>query len=73
MPLARVASYAVSVRAPRGKIDDFARAMRLGPDAVLGRIEADRLLFDLRTVAKSEVLRLIASLVRASRGEGEQG
>ena len=72
MPLARVPSYAVSVRAPRGKIADLARALRLGPDPVLGRIEADRLLLDMRTVAKSEVPRLIASLVRASR-EGEQG
>jgi L-seryl-tRNA(Ser) seleniumtransferase len=73
MPLARVPSYAVSVRAPRGKIADFARALRLAPDPVLGRIESDRLLFDMRTVAKSEVPRLIASLVRASRGEGKQG
>jgi L-seryl-tRNA(Ser) seleniumtransferase len=73
MPLARVASHAVSMRAPRGRIADFARALRLGPDPVLGRIEADRLLLDMRTVAKSEVPRLLASLVRASRGEGEQG
>ena len=73
MPLARIPSCAVSMRAPRGKIGDFARALRLGPDPVLGRIEADRLLLDMRTVAKSEVPRLVASLVRAIRGEGERG
>ncbi len=73
MPLARVPSHAVSVRAPRGKVADFARALRLGPDPVLGRIEADRLLLDMRTVANSEVPRLCASLVRVIRGEGGQG
>lgn len=73
MPLARVPSYAVSMRAPRGRIADFARALRLGPDPVLARIEADRLLLDMRTVADSEVPRLQASLVRAIRGEGDQG
>jgi L-seryl-tRNA(Ser) seleniumtransferase len=73
MPLARIPSYAVSMRAPRGKTAEFARALRLGPDPVLGRIEADRLLLDMRTVAKSEVPRLVASLVRAIQGEGERG
>ena len=73
MPLARIASYAVAIRAPGGKTANLARALRLGPDPVLGRIESDRLLLDMRTVAKSEVPRLIAALVRAleeGRGTG---
>ncbi len=71
MPLARVASYAVAIRAPRGKIADLARALRLGPDPVLGRVESDRLLLDMRTVSKQEVPRLIVSLVRAlAEGRG---
>jgi L-seryl-tRNA(Ser) seleniumtransferase len=73
MPLARVASYGVAIRAHRGTIAGLARALRLGPDPVLGRIESDRLLLDMRTVAGSEVPRLVAALVRAleeGRGTG---
>jgi L-seryl-tRNA(Ser) seleniumtransferase len=68
MPLARVPSHAVAIRSPRGRIADLARALRLDSDPVLARIESDRLLLDMRTVAKSEVPRLIASLVRALTG-----
>jgi L-seryl-tRNA(Ser) seleniumtransferase len=73
MPLARIASYAVAIRPPRGNAADLARELRLGPDPVLGRIESGRLLLDMRTVARREVPRLIASLVRAmeeGRGAG---
>jgi L-seryl-tRNA(Ser) seleniumtransferase len=62
MPLARVPSFAVSLRAPRGRVEDVARALRLAPDPVLGRIEANRLLLDMRTVTTREVPRLIATL-----------
>ncbi len=65
MPLARLPSFAVAIRPPRGRTADLARALRTGSDPVLGRIESDRLLLDMRTVAKGEVPRLIASLVRA--------
>lgn len=65
MPLARLQSFAVAIRPHRDGTADLARALRTGPDPVLGRIESDRLLLDMRTVAKGEVPRLIASLVRA--------
>jgi L-seryl-tRNA(Ser) seleniumtransferase len=65
LPLARVPSFAVALRPSRGKVDDLARALRLGADPVLGRIEADRLLLDMRTVDPGEISRMIASLVRA--------
>ncbi len=73
LPLARVPSFAVALRPSRGKVGDLARALRLGDDSVLGRIEADRLLLDMRTVDPAEIPRLIASLVRAldeERGRG---
>lgn len=73
MPLARVPSFAISLRAPRGRLGDLARALRVAKDPILARIEADRLLLDMRTVAKGEVPRLIASLVRALDGERETG
>ncbi len=73
MPLARLPSYALSLRVKKGKIADLARALRAGTDPVLGRIESDRLLLDMRTVAQREVPRLIASLVRALDGERGTG
>jgi len=65
MPLVRVPSFAVALRASRGKVGDLARELRLGPDPVVGRIEADRLLLDMRTVDPGQIPRLISSLVRA--------
>jgi len=48
-----------------------ARALRDGPDPVLGRIESNRLLLDMRTVASREVPRLIAALAAALDRETE--
>ena len=73
MPGAGIPSYALSIRAPRGTAAAFARALRTGPEPVLGRIESDRLLLDLRTVDPRDVPRLIASLVLALDGEKGAG
>ncbi|HEX7076910.1 MAG TPA: L-seryl-tRNA(Sec) selenium transferase [Candidatus Eisenbacteria bacterium] len=70
MPLARVPSFAVAIRAPRGRLEGLARALRLAPDPVLGRIEADRLILDLRTVPSRDVPRLVATLARVVDEEG---
>ena len=69
MPLARVPSYALALRPSRGKVEELARALRMGPDPVLGRIESGRLLLDLRTVNPGEIPRLVASIVRALEEE----
>jgi L-seryl-tRNA(Ser) seleniumtransferase len=69
MPLARVPSYALALRAPRGNVENLARALRTGPDPVLGRIESGRLLLDLRTVSPGEIPRLVTSIVRALEEE----
>lgn len=73
MPGAGIPSYALSIRAPRGTAAAFARALRTGPEPVLGRIESDRLLLDLRTVDPRDVPRLIAALVLAMDGERGSG
>jgi len=70
MPLARVPSYALALRAPRGRAETLARALRLGPDPVLARIEAGRLLLDMRTVSGNEIPRLIAAVARVLDEEG---
>jgi L-seryl-tRNA(Ser) seleniumtransferase len=69
MPLARVPSYALALRPSSGKVEDLARALRTGPDPVLGRIESGRLLLDLRTVSPGEIPRLVASIVRTLEEE----
>ena len=73
MPLARIPSFGVSLRSPDRKPGALARALRLGAEPVLGRIESDRLILDMRTVARGEVPRLVASLVRALDEEGDSG
>jgi len=65
LPLARVPSFALSLRPVRGRVADLARALRTGSDPVLGRVESNRLLLDMRTVASREVPRLIAALAVA--------
>jgi L-seryl-tRNA(Ser) seleniumtransferase len=65
LPLARVPSYALSLRPARGRVGELARALRTGPEPVLGRVESNRLLLDMRTVAPREVPRLIAALAVA--------
>ena len=45
-------------------MEDLSRALRLAADPVLGRIEANRLLLDMRTVTSRETPRLIATLTR---------
>ena len=73
MPLGRIPSFALRLRAPRGGVSALARRLRLAPDPVLGRIESDRLLLDLRTVAPGEVPRLVGTLIRALEPGKEEG
>jgi len=65
LPLARVPSFALSLRPVRGRVGDLARALREGSDPVIGRVESNRLLLDMRTVAAREVPRLVAALAAA--------
>ncbi|HLQ65844.1 MAG TPA: L-seryl-tRNA(Sec) selenium transferase [Candidatus Limnocylindrales bacterium] len=70
MPLARVPSFALALQAPRGRAEALARALRLAPDPVLGRIEAGRLLLDMRTVSGRDIPRLVAAVARVIDEEG---
>lgn len=65
MPLARIPSFALALVPARKRVEDLARSLRTGPDPVIGRIDAGRLLLDLRTVHRDELTRLAASVVRA--------
>ena len=65
MPLARIPSFALALVPAGRRVEDLARSLRTGPDPVIGRIDAGRLLLDLRTVHRDELTRLAASVVRA--------
>jgi len=68
MPLARIPSFALALRSARGG-EALARALRAGPEPVLGRIESGRLLLDLRTVPDRDVPALVRALARALEEE----
>ncbi len=63
LPQSRVASVAVALRAAHP--DAAASALRRGDPPVVPRVEADRVLFDLRTVAPEQDAALIAAIERA--------
>ncbi len=61
-PLARLASYAVALTPRRGSVDDLAASLRRGEPPVVGRIEDDRLLLDVRTLLPGDPQRVISAL-----------
>jgi len=62
VPTQQIPTYCVSVAPAQGSIDQFAQRLRAGEPAVMGRIQHDRLLFDLRTVFASQDRLLVEAL-----------
>ncbi len=50
MPNQSIRSWCVALQPKQGSVDQFARQLRTGNPAVLGRIQKNRLLLDMRTV-----------------------
>ena len=65
MPMHALPSRAVALRSLRFSAENLARRLRTGSTHVLGRIEQDLVLLDLRTVADAEVPAL-AKAIRAA-------
>lgn len=66
LPLEELPSRAL-ILAPRDcTAEELARRLRLGRPPVVGRIQRDRLLLDLRTVRQDEVRMVAAALARAA-------
>ncbi|MCL2458557.1 MAG: L-seryl-tRNA(Sec) selenium transferase [Desulfobulbus sp.] len=73
MPEQNLASWAVVVEPIAMKINHLANRLRQASTPVVGRVEDDRLLFDLRTIAADETDSLLASLQTALQpGRGER-
>ncbi len=62
MPEQNLASWAVAVAPVAMKISLLENRLRQAAIPVIGRVESDRLLFDLRTIAADEIEALLASL-----------
>ena len=66
MPMHALPSRAIALRSLRFSADDLVRRLRTGPTCVLGRIEQDLVLLDLRTVADTELPALTGAILAAS-------
>ncbi len=66
LPLVDFPSFAVSLRPADGKVEALAERLRMGEPAVLGRLQQDRLLLDVRTLVDDEqVSGLADALIRS--------
>ena len=68
MPMHALPSRSVALRSSAIGTEDLARSLRVGTTPVLGRIERDRVLLDLRTVTDAELPDLAAA-VRVALGD----
>lgn len=62
LPLAELPGFAIAIAPQTLSVETLATRLRQGRPPVLGRIQDDRLLLDLRTVAPDEEKALIASI-----------
>lgn len=66
MPMLALPGRALALRSARFSADDLARRLRTGVTPVLGRIERDVVLLDLRTVSDVELPALAAMIANAA-------
>ena len=66
LPMQALPGRALALSHPRLSTEDLALRLRTGPTRVLGRIEQDRVLIDLRTVDDSEVPALAEAIIAAA-------
>lgn len=71
MPTAELPSVAVTLRPRHMNVSELAQRLRTGEPAVMGRLQEDRLVLDLRTVLPGEEEWLVQALVKAIFG-GEE-
>lgn len=67
LPLTRLPTFVVAITTDEISAQEFAARLRRGDPPVVGRIAADRLLLDLRTVSPGEERLLLMAVVRAAR------
>ncbi len=68
LPLVKLSGWAVALTLPEGQGEQLLKTLRLGDPALLGRVQHDELLLDVRTLRKGE----LALAVRALRAAWPQ-
>lgn len=69
LPTQQLATWCVALRPAHGSVDRLALALRSGEISVVGRVQKDRLLLDLRSVFPRQDLALVEA-VQALTGDG---
>ncbi len=73
LPATELGSWALALRHSERSTAELERALRQGRPPVIGRIEEDRFLLDLRTVAPADDPLLESLVIQALSPEGEDG
>lgn len=68
LPEQDLPSFAVSIHLPNLSARNLMAALRQGPTPVIGRIEQERVMLDLRTVHEDEIPAIVATLTRIASG-----
>ncbi len=68
MPLAELPDWALEIAPQSGSVAELARRLRAASPAVVGRVQNDCLLINLRAVAETEIAELVRILTLACRG-----
>jgi len=71
VPTQALPTWCVALDPVGGKVDAFARRLRVGTPAVFGRIHQDRLLLDLRAVQPAQDSQLIEAVSSLGQAEAE--
>ncbi len=71
VPTQRLPTWCVAVTPAKLGLDDLAKALRAGTPAVMGRVQQDRLLLDLRSVPPRQDAELVAALQAVAAQHGQ--
>jgi L-seryl-tRNA(Ser) seleniumtransferase len=72
VPAQQLPTWCIAVAPSQGNVDRLAAALRIGRPAVIGRIQNDRLLLDLRAVFPRQDLELVAAVSALGAGQGAE-
>ena len=68
MPQVELGTYLITIKHQLLNSHELHEALRVGKPAVIGRINKDKLLLDLRTVSEDEQVSILERLVQIDEG-----